>query len=53
VEASDGGTPSLTGTAVVKIDVADANDNRPIFVQQEYQAVVREDVAVNMGLLQV
>ena len=53
VEASDGGSPSLSGTAVVKVTVIDANDNRPIFVQSEYQAVVREDVAVNTSLLQV
>ena len=53
IEARDGGTPPLSGTAVVKINVVDANDNRPIFVQLEYQAVVREDVAVNTSLLQV
>ncbi|MCU0823784.1 MAG: cadherin repeat domain-containing protein [Leptospira sp.] len=53
VQASDGGSPSLSSTAVIKIDVTDANDNRPVFVQAEYQAVVREDVPVNTSLLQV
>ena len=53
VEACDGGMPSLSTTAMVKIDITDANDNRPIFVQQDYQAVVREDVTVNTSLLQV
>jgi protocadherin Fat 1/2/3 len=53
VEASDGGEPSLSSSAVVNIEIVDANDNWPIFIQAEYQSVVREDVAVNTTLLQV
>ena len=53
VEARDGGTPSLSSSAVVKLVVVDANDNRPVFVHSNYMAVVREDVAVNTSLLQV
>jgi len=53
VEARDGGTPSLSSSAVVKLVVVDANDNRPVFVHSNYTAVAREDVAVNTSLLQV
>jgi len=53
VEARDGGTPSLSSTCVVKVLVVDANDNRPMFTQPSYTAVVREDVALNTSLLQV
>ena len=53
VVARDGGTPSLSSSAVVRIHVVDANDNKPVFAQSNYTAYVREDIAVNASLLQV
>jgi len=53
IEARDGGTPSLSSLAVMKVLVVDANDNRPMFARDNYTAAVREDVAVNTSLLQV
>ena len=53
VEARDAGTPPLSSSAVMKVLVVDANDNRPVFARNNYTAVVREDVALNTSLLQV
>lgn len=53
VQASDGGTPSLSSSTVIKINVNDANDNRPTFVQPGYEYAMREDIPVNTTVLQV
>ena len=43
VLARDAGTPSLTGTTVVQIEVLDVNDNAPLFLQPSYRGTVLED----------
>ncbi|XP_069563501.1 protocadherin-16-like [Brachyistius frenatus] len=43
IEARDHGTPSLSSIATVQVQVADINDNAPIFHQSEYRATVSED----------
>lgn len=43
VRARDRGLPVLEATALVNVEVADANDNPPLFAQANYSAVVRED----------
>ncbi|XP_036372790.1 protocadherin Fat 1a isoform X3 [Megalops cyprinoides] len=43
VEATDGGTPSLSDMATVNINLTDVNDNSPVFSQGVYAAVVSED----------
>ncbi|KAJ0179077.1 hypothetical protein K1T71_004789 [Dendrolimus kikuchii] len=43
VRARDRGTPTLEASALVNVEVVDANDNPPLFAQSNYTAVVRED----------
>lgn len=43
VRARDRGLPVLETTALVNVEVTDANDNPPMFAQTNYSAVVRED----------
>ncbi|XP_040429016.1 protocadherin gamma-A10-like isoform X4 [Cygnus olor] len=49
--ASDGGEPSRTGTARIRVSVLDANDNAPVFSQAVYAVRVPEDVPVGSTLL--
>ncbi|KAM5299385.1 protocadherin alpha-9-like [Ctenodactylus gundi] len=43
VTARDGGSPALSATASVSVEVADVNDNAPVFAQPEYTVFVREN----------
>ncbi|XP_023607828.1 protocadherin alpha-8 isoform X11 [Myotis lucifugus] len=43
VTARDGGSPSLSSTASVSVEVADVNDNAPLFAQPEYTVFVKEN----------
>ncbi|XP_014649456.1 PREDICTED: protocadherin alpha-12-like [Ceratotherium simum simum] len=43
VIARDGGSPSLSATASVSVEVADVNDNAPAFAQPEYTVFVKEN----------
>ncbi|XP_061209952.1 protocadherin gamma-A2-like isoform X16 [Neopsephotus bourkii] len=49
--ASDGGDPARTGTARIRVAVLDANDNAPVFSQEEYTVHVPEDVVVGSVLV--
>ncbi|XP_052794118.1 protocadherin gamma-C5-like isoform X1 [Mya arenaria] len=51
VKAIDGGSPALTGTLTVNINITDINDNRPVFDPQKYNVTIDEDVAVNTELV--
>ncbi|XP_063269922.1 protocadherin gamma-A10-like [Prinia subflava] len=53
LRASDGGDPARTGTARIRVTVADANDNAPVFSQAEYMVRVPEDVPVGSVLVTV
>ncbi|XP_017456314.1 protocadherin alpha-4 isoform X14 [Rattus norvegicus] len=43
VTARDGGSLSLWATASVSVEVADVNDNAPLFAQPEYTVFVKEN----------
>ncbi|XP_043408861.1 protocadherin gamma-B5 isoform X23 [Chelonia mydas] len=51
--AVDGGEPRRTGTAQIWINVADANDNPPIFTQELYKVSLRENAPTGSLVLQV
>lgn len=53
MEATDGGTPSLSDVVTVNINVTDVNDNTPIFSQDTYTAVVSEDADVEQSVITV
>ncbi|XP_054572992.1 protocadherin alpha-3-like [Eptesicus fuscus] len=43
VTARDGGSPSLSATASLSVEVADVNDNAPMFPQPEHTVFVKEN----------
>ncbi|XP_042222155.1 fat-like cadherin-related tumor suppressor homolog isoform X3 [Homarus americanus] len=47
VIALDQGIPQRSGSVMVNIEVSDANDNPPIFVETNHTAYVQEDKPVN------
>uniref|UniRef100_A0A8C5MG48 Cadherin domain-containing protein n=1 Tax=Leptobrachium leishanense TaxID=445787 RepID=A0A8C5MG48_9ANUR len=51
--AVDGGNPTKSGTALVKIIITDANDNFPIFSQEVYKVSVSENSPINTTFLTV
>ncbi|XP_075298047.1 protocadherin gamma-B5-like isoform X12 [Opisthocomus hoazin] len=51
--ALDGGEPPRSGTALLCINVTDANDNPPVFAQDRYRAILREDAAPGSTVLNV
>ncbi|XP_050003178.1 protocadherin Fat 1 isoform X3 [Alexandromys fortis] len=53
VEATDGGTPSLSDVATVNINVTDINDNTPVFSQDTYTTVVSEDAALEQSVITI
>ncbi|XP_040296420.1 protocadherin gamma-B5-like [Bufo bufo] len=44
--ASDGGKPIKSATAIIKIDVQDANDNYPVFSQKTYKICLNENLPI-------
>ncbi|XP_057269709.1 protocadherin gamma-A12-like [Pezoporus wallicus] len=51
LKARDGGVPARTGTALIRVVVLDANDNAPVFSQEEYTVRVPEDMPVGSLLV--
>ncbi|KAL0964189.1 hypothetical protein UPYG_G00320520 [Umbra pygmaea] len=55
IEAIDNGPAGSrrTGTATVFVEVLDVNDNKPIFLQNNYETSVLENVPVDTRIIQV
>lgn len=53
IEATDGGSPPLSDMATVNINLTDVNDNRPVFSQDVYTAVVSEDAELGKTVMAV
>ena len=53
VIAMDGGSPSLSGTLEVTVEVRDANDHAPVFDQSFYQVTVSESIPLLTKILRV
>lgn len=51
VQASDGGSPSLTGNSSVAVKVKDVNNNPPEFSEESYHAAVSENLASGASIL--
>ena len=51
VQATDQGTPPLSSTTTVEVEVNDVNDNPPVFLQhpENYSAVVQ--VCIQRGIV--
>lgn len=47
IKAFDNGSPSLTGSAIFKINVADINDNKPVFQSKKFEYWIPENISVN------
>ncbi|XP_069130300.1 protocadherin Fat 1-like isoform X3 [Argopecten irradians] len=51
VKAMDGGEPSLTAEASVQVDIVDANDCPPRFSEDNYTAIVQEDIHIGYDII--
>ncbi|XP_073477035.1 protocadherin gamma-B7-like isoform X29 [Aquarana catesbeiana] len=49
--ALDGGNPIRSGTALIRVIIADANDNVPIFTQNVYKVSVNENASINSTVI--
>ncbi|KAL4226468.1 Protocadherin Fat 4 [Mactra antiquata] len=53
IEVNDGGTPSLTTTATVNVEITDINDNTPAFQNLPYTVSVIENTAIGSTVFTV
>ena len=53
IEARDNGTPSMASSVLVTIEVADANDNPPMFSQVNYSTIAQEDKPLGFTILKL
>uniref|UniRef100_A0A8C3AAC4 FAT atypical cadherin 1a n=1 Tax=Cyclopterus lumpus TaxID=8103 RepID=A0A8C3AAC4_CYCLU len=53
VVASDNGSPPLSSSAVINIDISDVNDNPPLFSQANYSLIIQENQPKGTSVLQL
>lgn len=53
IQAVDGGTPRLTGTQTLYVNVTDVNDNRPKFSSLVYNVTIDEDLAPGSTIMEL
>ncbi|KAK6173109.1 hypothetical protein SNE40_016628 [Patella caerulea] len=51
--ARDHGTPPLSNTAIININITDINDNKPRFSQTSYSISIREDMPANGEVMKI
>ncbi|XP_062381366.1 protocadherin alpha-3-like [Sardina pilchardus] len=51
--AIDGGKPPKSGTAEIHIDVLDVNDNAPLFTDEIYTVMLKENAPIGTTVIQV
>ncbi|TSK67188.1 Protocadherin Fat 1 [Bagarius yarrelli] len=53
VRALDSGTPSMSSTVIINIDISDINDNPPTFSPANHTAVIQENKQIGTSILQL
>nr|XP_028581876.1 protocadherin Fat 3 isoform X4 [Podarcis muralis] len=53
IQARDSGTPPLSASVTVNVDISDVNDNSPVFTPANYTAVIQENKPVGTSILQL
>ena len=52
ITATDGGTPSLSGTSMITITIVDENDNNPVFSASTYRQSIAEN-SLNASVVEI
>ncbi|XP_043928134.1 protocadherin Fat 3 isoform X2 [Protopterus annectens] len=53
VQAKDSGSPPMSSTVTVNVDISDVNDNSPSFTPANYTAVIQENKPVDTSIMQL
>ncbi|MBN3316900.1 FAT3 protein, partial [Atractosteus spatula] len=53
VRALDSGSPAMSSTVMVNVDISDVNDNPPLFNPSNYTAVIQENKPIGTSILQL